>query len=175
MWTGLMTKTQKVKLQEEMILFNCCEFHQLMMLLSHSIITHSLCFYFSCLANEIFFFFWRFLFAEAQALLFFCFSVRACLSTIKDSECVHVWVCMYLCMLVKQLVTLIPAATAVRERDNKKHIVWEMGRQPWEDNSCWLENASWLLKANAFSALQPSLRVRMEEEEEEGGKGMRGY
>lgn len=33
-----------------------------------------------------------------------------------------------------------------------------MGRQPWEDNSCWLENASWLLKANAFSALQPSLR-----------------
>lgn len=58
-----------------MILSNCIEFRQLMTVLSHSKITKSHC-YFSSLANEGFFFlllFFRRVFAETQASLFFVF------------------------------------------------------------------------------------------------------
>lgn len=76
---------KKVKLWGEMILSNCSEFHQLMMVLSHSIITESLC-YFSCLANERIFevYVCR---SPGPLFLFFC---TGCLSTIKD------WVCISL-------------------------------------------------------------------------------
>lgn len=57
-----------------MILSNCSEFRQLMTVLSHSKITKSHC-YFSSLANEGFFSssFFRLVFAETQASLFFVF------------------------------------------------------------------------------------------------------
>lgn len=149
-----------MKLWEVMIPFNCSEFHHLMMVLSHSIITETLR-YFSCLANETIFEL-HVCRSPGPLFLFFC----AVVLVLSKAGCV------YLCMLVKQLVPFIsPVAAEGRDakKNIQKHIVWEMGRQPWEDNSCWLENASWLLKANAFSALQPSLRVRIEGREGGGG------
>lgn len=79
-------------------------------------------------------------------------------------------------MLVKQLIVFIlPIAVegsdeeGVEQKKNKKKQC-----ERWaEDNSCWLENASWLLKANAFAVLQPSLRVHTPGRR--GGGGMRGY
>lgn len=134
-----------------MIPFNCSEFHHLMMVLSHSIITETLR-YFSCLANETIFEL-HVCRSPGPLFLFFCAGVLV----LSKAGCV------YLCMLVKQLVPFISPVAAEGRDAKKTHIAYSVrDGQPWEDNSCCLENASWLLKANAFSALQPSLRVRIE-------------
>lgn len=100
--------------------------------------------------------FWRFVFVVFQTP-YFCFSVLGVLAQSK-AACV----CLFLLIIWNIHFT----HSCIRVGLKKNHIVWEMGRQPSKDKSCWLENASWLLKAIAFSALQPSLRVRME-----GGRG----